>query len=120
MNGTSPKEAAALIVHIEAQSKFNGKPIEDVMEPLMDHCHEHWMGAQAFHGPDEEFTLFTTVLQLLYQDDTEIIVKLREELSVLKILSAMFSGVPVDPIALEGAEEKIHYKLMNKWREKFL
>jgi len=119
MSVSNPRNAAAMIVHMEAESRFGVKPIEEVIDPLMDHCHDHWMGAQMFYGIEEEFTLFVTTIRMLYRKDPDITLKLEEEYSVMQMLSALFSGIPVAPDALEDAEKKNHYNLMGKWREKF-
>ncbi len=111
------REAAAMIVASEAISKWKDTPIEEAIEPIMDHCHEHWMGGQCFFTTDEEFGLFLGVLRVVYKDNQEVSLKLAEESEAIKALNALFSGVPVDIERM--AEKKPHYQLISKWHEKF-
>jgi len=111
------KEAAAMIVVHDAM-KFKDKPIEDSLDEIMELCHDHWMGGQAFFGIKEEFSLFLTVLQMVYKDDQEVSRKIQEEIRGLKNLQALMSGVPVD-IERMADESKCHYQLNAKWAKKW-
>ncbi len=111
------KEAAALIVVHDAM-KFKDNPIEESLNGIMELCHDHWIGGQAFFGLKEEFGLFLTVLQMVYKDDQEVSWKIQEEIQGLKNLQALISGVPVD-IERMAAESQCHYQLNAKWAKKW-